>query len=72
MPKQRCPKCGSDVDEATWGAEKVVWTDAGGAMPPRSPEVFHPAQCTNPECDWEGPKDDEAVEQAKKAAMEGR
>jgi NAD-dependent SIR2 family protein deacetylase len=50
--KGRCPRCGSDASAATFKPEQAWFGD----RPPSDQPVFKPARCTNPECDWEGPK----------------
>jgi len=48
-----CPRCGAEASPAEWSPLNV-WSGSGQA--PSWEPVFHPATCTSPECDWEGPK----------------
>jgi hypothetical protein len=64
MATERCPDCGSEIYPARWGPRQA-WT--GPTKPDDHPE-FHPARCKDRECGWEGPKDEAAVERAKRAA----
>jgi hypothetical protein len=50
--KTVCPKCGADAWPADFRPEQAWF----GSTPPGDPPVFKPAKCTNPECDWQGPK----------------
>jgi hypothetical protein len=50
--KPTCPECGSAVIPGYW-APRQAWF--GHKAPDLTP-VFHPAECTNKACDWEGSK----------------
>lgn len=52
--EQKCPQCGSDIEPESFGPPRV-----GVGNPPRIPDgpsFKRPARCTNPQCDWQGPK----------------
>ena len=52
--KGRCPRrgCGHPLTEAGWRTP-VAWFGNQGA---RKAPIFYPAECTNPACNYEGPK----------------
>jgi hypothetical protein len=49
--KHRCPLCGAPADPARWDIVR-----ASSFLPFPEGKVFKSAQCTSPDCDWEGPK----------------
>jgi len=52
--KGTCPRCQSALDEGEWRPQQA-WSGEG--PPPGDAPVWHHAQCTNPSCDYEGPKE---------------
>lgn len=47
-----CPRCGADAWPTTFKPEQAWFGDRA----PSDQPVFKPARCTNPDCEWEGPK----------------
>ena len=50
----RCPTCGCDITLAEWRPRAFSSAE----------HDFFPARCTDPRCDWQGPKDEAAVSEA--------
>jgi hypothetical protein len=54
----RCPTCGCDITLAEWRPRSAL-----ASVDPADYEFF-PARCSDPRCDWQGPKDESAVSEA--------
>jgi hypothetical protein len=55
--KDRCPRCKSPMSPAERRRVQSFWADDNPrGLGERLPIVFHRASCTNPKCDYEGPR----------------